>query len=85
MRMAALSLFAVPIGLFRFSERTAPIKYIQRGFASRVAVILGVHGVEPTTARRRLRAEREARKKGRLKPWRATPILSGLHHRYVRI
>ena len=24
MRMAALSLFAVPIGLFRFSERTAP-------------------------------------------------------------
>src|ERR1700730_18667883 len=59
-RMAALSRFAIAIGPLRFSERIPPIKHIWRGFASRVAVILGVHGVEPATARRRLRAEREA-------------------------
>jgi hypothetical protein len=29
-------------------------------FVSRVALILEVHGTEPSTARRRLRAEREA-------------------------
>jgi hypothetical protein len=34
MRMAALSLFAVAIGAFRFSERTAPTKHIRRSFAS---------------------------------------------------
>src|SRR6266404_5806332 len=72
-------------GHSEFPGRIPPIKHIRRGVASRVALILGVHGTEPTIARRRLRAEREARKKGRLKPWRATPILSGLHHRYVRI
>jgi hypothetical protein len=44
----------------RLSLRIQPIKHIKRGFVSRVALILGVHGTEPTTARRRLRAEREA-------------------------
>jgi len=44
-RMAAVSFFAAAIWSLRFSERTAPIKHIQRGFASRVAVILGMHGV----------------------------------------
>jgi hypothetical protein len=44
-RMAAVSFFAAAIWSLRFSERTAAIKHIQRGFASRVAVILGMHGV----------------------------------------
>jgi hypothetical protein len=51
-RMAAGSRFAIAIEVFRFYERTAPIKHIRPGFASQVAVILGVHGVEPTIARR---------------------------------
>jgi hypothetical protein len=58
-RMAALSCFAVAMAT-SISERIPLIKHIWRGFASRVAVILRVHGVEPTSARRRLRAEREA-------------------------
>jgi hypothetical protein len=44
----------------RLSLRIQSIKHIKHGFVSRVALILGVHGAEPTTARRRLRAEREA-------------------------
>ena len=35
-------------------------KHIRRSFASRVGVILGVYGVESTTARRCLRTQREA-------------------------
>src|SRR5207248_7839691 len=38
----ALRCFAVAIGPLRFSELIPPIKHIWRGFASRVAVILGV-------------------------------------------
>jgi hypothetical protein len=44
-RMTAVSFFAAAIWSLRFSERTTPIKHIQRGFASRAAVILGMHGV----------------------------------------
>ena len=44
-RMTAVSFFAAAIWSLRFSERIAPIKHIQRGFTSRVAVILGMHGV----------------------------------------
>src|SRR5215831_4625617 len=43
-RMAALSCFPVAIGPLRFSRRIPPIKHIRRGVASRVALILGVHG-----------------------------------------
>jgi hypothetical protein len=59
-RMAALSGFPVAIVPLRLSQRIPPIKHIRRGFVSGVALILEVHGAEPTTARRRLRAEREA-------------------------
>ena len=59
-RMATLSCFPVAIVTLRLSRRIPPIKHIRRGFVSRVALILGVHGAEPTTTRRRLRAEREA-------------------------
>jgi hypothetical protein len=59
-RMATLSCFPVAIVTLRLSRRIPPIKHIRRGFVSRVALILGVHGAEPTTARHRLRAEREA-------------------------
>ena len=57
---AALSCFPIAIVPLRLSRRIPAIKHIRRGFVSRVALILGVHGAEPTTARRRLRAEREA-------------------------
>jgi hypothetical protein len=59
-RMAALSCFPVAIVPLRLSWRIPSIKHIRHGFVSRVALILGVHGAEPTTARRRVRAEREA-------------------------
>ena len=39
-----LSCFPVAIGPLRFSRRIPPIKHIRRGVASRVALILGVHG-----------------------------------------
>jgi hypothetical protein len=58
-RIAALGCFLAIVPL-RLSRRIPPIKHIRRGFVSRVALILGVHGAEPTAARRRLRAEREA-------------------------
>src|SRR4029450_8490569 len=48
--------WATPI----FPPGIPPLKHIRRSVASRVALFLGVHGVEPTTARRRLRAEQEA-------------------------
>src|SRR5262249_58345431 len=41
---AAWSCFPVPIGPPRFSGGFPPIKHIRRGVASRVALILGVHG-----------------------------------------
>ena len=43
-RMAALSRFPVAVGPLRFSRPIPPIKHIRRGVASRVALILGVHG-----------------------------------------
>ena len=58
-RKAALSRFAVAIGPLRFSERIPPIKHIWRGFASRVAVILGVWSRADHRSSF-LRAEREA-------------------------
>ncbi len=59
-RMAALSCFPVAIVPLRLSRRIPPLKHIRRGFMTRVALILGVHGAGSTTARSCLRAEREA-------------------------
>jgi hypothetical protein len=51
-RMAALSCLPITIGNSNYPGN--PTKHIRRGFVSRFALILGVHGAEPTTARRRL-------------------------------
>jgi len=61
--MAALSRFPVaivPLRLSAYPSGSRQSNIFRRGFVSGVALILGVNGAEPTTARRRLRAEREA-------------------------